>query len=82
MPIYEYECQKCHHITEALRRMSEADEVQVCESCGHDQTVRLQSVFAAQGGSEQELPVQCGSGQCSMPPGIPGMGCGGGMCGM
>ncbi|MCC5828186.1 MAG: zinc ribbon domain-containing protein [Phycisphaeraceae bacterium] len=71
MPIYEYQCNKCGKVTEALRRMAEADQPQPCEHCGHKTTHRMHSVFAA-AGSQVELPVGAGcagptpSGGCCM----------------
>lgn len=34
MPLYLYKCESCKHVTEALRRMSDRDKVNVCEECG------------------------------------------------
>lgn len=34
MPIYEYECSKCHHIFEEWVKTSEAHNVCVCPECG------------------------------------------------
>ena len=71
MPIYEYQCDKCGKVTEALRSMSEADQPCECESCGSKKTHRLQSEFAAGGakaGSESSLPASggcCGGGGCA-----------------
>ena len=33
MPIYEYECKKCHEVTEALQKVSDP-ELQQCPHCG------------------------------------------------
>ena len=76
MPIYEYQCQQCGHVTEALRRMDEADEAIACEACGSEQTARGHSVFATSGGEREasmpELPMgggcACGdpNGPCAM----------------
>ena len=33
MPIYEYECEKCHKISEALQHFSDQPLI-VCEQCG------------------------------------------------
>lgn len=66
MPIYEYACQKCEHITEALRPMSEVDRAMACESCGSSKTHRCQSEFAA-GGSKSgsaPMPPTDGCGHC------------------
>lgn len=75
MPVYEYECQKCGHVTEALRKMSDADAAIACEKCGNAQTHRSHSVFAA-GASDSpaaSLPMGGGGGCC--PCGDPGGPC-------
>ncbi|RJX33903.1 MAG: zinc ribbon domain-containing protein [Desulfarculus sp.] len=33
MPLYEYECKKCHEVTEALQKFSEAP-LKKCPRCG------------------------------------------------
>ncbi len=33
MPIYEYECNKCHEVTEALQKVSDP-ELKKCPHCG------------------------------------------------
>ncbi|MEM0914828.1 MAG: zinc ribbon domain-containing protein [Planctomycetota bacterium] len=70
MPVYEYRCEECEHLTEALRRMADADEPIACETCGSDQTRRVQSLFASTGGggdSAGDGGGGCcrGSGGCS-----------------
>jgi putative FmdB family regulatory protein len=83
MPVYEYRCERCEHLTEALRRMADADAEQACEKCGAVQTRRVQSVFASMSGGGDAGPG-CGEGPCGMPMGggMAGGCCGGGMCGM
>lgn len=73
MPVYEYDCQDCDHITEALRRMSEADEPIACESCGGRKTNRRKSVFAAGVSSSSSGGGQMPGGCC--PCGQPGGSC-------
>ncbi len=70
MPIYEYQCESCGEVTEALRSMSAADEPCVCEACGSKKTKRLQSEFAA-GGSKSNQPSlpMGGCGRCGDPNG-------------
>jgi len=77
MPVYEYRCETCEHLTEALRRMSDADEPLACEKCGAEPTRRVQSVFASASGGADAGPMDCAGGAC----GMPGMGMGGGCCG-
>ena len=77
MPIYEYECEKCNHITEALRTMAQADESLPCESCGSDKTRRRHSEFAAGAskGKRSNMPPMPpgGCGRCGDPNGPCGM---------
>jgi putative FmdB family regulatory protein len=65
MPIYEYQCESCNHVTEALRRMQEADQPIACEACGSEKTARAQSVFAAGGSSEGGMPDLPTGGGCA-----------------
>lgn len=73
MPVYEYECGKCEHVTESIRRMADADGPIACESCGSTQTARKHSVFLA-GKSESgggAMP-EAGPGACGTCGGVPG----------
>ncbi len=78
MPVYEYECENCHRITEALRKMADVNAPLTCEHCGSEQTKRAHSVVAmnTSGGRSQSLPMSGGGGGCGR--------CGGphGSCGM
>jgi putative FmdB family regulatory protein len=42
MPIYEYQCQKCHHHLEALQKMSDKP-LRECPECGKHTLLRLMS---------------------------------------
>ncbi|HAI11808.1 MAG TPA: zinc ribbon domain-containing protein [Phycisphaerales bacterium] len=75
MPVYEYRCHDCGHLTEELRTMSAADEPVVCGECQSKDTSRVQSVFSASGGSST-VPDCCPVG-----PMTGGGCCGGGACG-
>jgi len=74
MPIYEYACDDCHEVTEALRPMADADAPIVCEACGSRKTRRAHSVFAA-GRAEAATPPmgQGGCGRCGDARGACGM---------
>lgn len=72
MPVYEYECEECGKVTEALRRMAEADEPIACEKCGSTKTRRAHSVTAV-GASKGDTPLPVG-GCC--PCGKPQSACG------
>lgn len=67
MPIYEYECDECGHVTEALRKMSEADAAIECQCCGGKRTHRAQSVFAASSGQSSPTPGAGACGTCGDP---------------
>ena len=71
MPTYEFRCRTCDSVFEERRPMAEASAVATCPS-GHDDTVRLLSLFAAARGA-----------QASAVPSVPsgGGGCCGGGCG-
>jgi len=75
MPIYEYQCEACGRVTEALRAMREADGPLACEACGSEQTQRMQSEFAPGGAKSNEpsLPMG-GCGRCGDPNGPCAMG--------
>jgi putative FmdB family regulatory protein len=42
MPIYEYECQKCHELTEIMQKMSDPPPAK-CPSCGGKKMQRVMS---------------------------------------
>jgi putative FmdB family regulatory protein len=42
MPIYEYECQSCNHVLDALQKMSD-EPLKHCPSCGEPQLRKLMS---------------------------------------
>ena len=47
MPIYEYECSKCHHRLDLMQKMSDPP-AQHCPQCSEDSLVRLVSATAFQ----------------------------------
>jgi len=72
MPLYEFRCRTCDEAFEVRRPMSEANDPAMC-SAGHDDSVRLLSVFASVGASS--------AGSSPAPaPRMTGGGCGSG-CG-
>ncbi len=55
MPIYEYECQKCHRRSSVLTmRISEKVDA-ICSHCGSDKLSRLMSRFAMPKSEEARL---------------------------
>ncbi|MEM8494114.1 MAG: FmdB family zinc ribbon protein [Planctomycetota bacterium] len=49
MPVYEFACPECDHITEAIRRMADANEPEPCEKCDA-LAYRQHSLFMAEAG--------------------------------
>ncbi|MFZ0731917.1 MAG: zinc ribbon domain-containing protein [Candidatus Sulfotelmatobacter sp.] len=49
MPLYEYQCRRCGHIFEKLRRIADADSDLECPKCHSDEIERQFSTFAAGG---------------------------------
>jgi putative FmdB family regulatory protein len=50
MPIYEYECESCHHAFEVWQKITE-EPVKKCEACGSTRVTKLisQSTFHLKG---------------------------------
>ena len=71
MATYEYRCRTCETRFELRRPMAEADAPAPCPS-GHEDAVRLLSVFAAVGASSSAGPAR--------PSGSPSPGPCGGAC--
>jgi len=55
MPIYEYQCEKCEHVLEALQKISE-DPLKFCPECGAPSLKKLLSAprFRLKGGGWYE----------------------------
>jgi putative FmdB family regulatory protein len=73
MPLYEFRCRTCDTTFELRRPMSEASDPASCPD-GHEDAVRLLSVFATAGASTGASPT-------SLPARPSGGGCCGGGCG-
>jgi putative FmdB family regulatory protein len=75
MPVYEYECAKCEQVTEAIRKMADADVAMPCEHCGSAKTSRKHSLFMAGAASQpqgyapprNDMSGGCGAG-CACHP--------------
>ena len=70
MPTYEYRCRDCGTVFEEFRGMDKADSAAPCPE-GHDDTVRLLSLFATVGraaGRSGAAPTGgCGAGCACYP---------------
>jgi putative FmdB family regulatory protein len=47
MPLYEYYCEKCDKVFEALRLLRESDATNPCPECGHDAERIMPTSFSA-----------------------------------
>ncbi len=47
MPLYEYYCQRCDSVFEALRSLRESDEAVPCPKCGRDGERIMPTSFSA-----------------------------------
>ena len=72
MPIFEYRCAKCGHITEFLEK-ADSTAKHVCEKCGSDSLTKVMSVFSAnmENGSVSEgstcpTCTTCSTGMCNL----------------
>ena len=65
MPIFEYKCRQCGHVTSFLEKAG-AKGSHKCQKCGSAKTDKAFSTFAAQAGSIKEAPATCAhAGSCS-----------------
>jgi len=65
MPIYEYKCTACGHVTSVLKKSFTAKKPD-CEACGADKTEKVFSTFAAHSGSTRPDNCQsCQGNECS-----------------
>lgn len=75
MPIFEYKCKQCGHVTEVLQKSSRPGK-HACEKCGSADLQKLLSGFAVGRGKSPTPCESCPSGPCHNDT------CGGRMCGM
>ena len=65
MPIFEYKCRQCGHVTGFLEKAG-AKGSHKCEKCGSAKTDKAFSTFAAQIGPSKGAPTACAhAGSCS-----------------
>ncbi|MEW6709931.1 MAG: zinc ribbon domain-containing protein [Candidatus Riflebacteria bacterium] len=60
MPLYDYQCRKCGHVTTFLEKAGEKHE-HPCEKCQANDTTRLFSSFQV---NEKENKSTCTTGTC------------------
>ncbi len=72
MPIYEFRCDDCGHVLEALRRIGEGSRGLECPACGSKALSQLLSSFATSGSGSE--PSCSSGGSCSAGGGLGGGG--------
>ena len=65
MPIFEYECSKCGHVTSFLEKPN-ARRPHTCEKCGSNDTEKVFSTFAAKSGTSSCSSSSCPTGTCPL----------------
>jgi putative FmdB family regulatory protein len=63
MPIFEYQCGKCGHVTAFLEK-ADAHHPHACEKCGSKETEKVFSTFAAKSGKASS--ASCPTGTCPL----------------
>jgi len=63
MPIFEYRCSTCGHVTAFLEKAG-ARHPHVCEKCGSKDTEKVFSTFAAKSGKGSS--ASCPTGTCPL----------------
>ena len=66
MPVFEYRCKKCGHVTSFLEKAG-TKRAHVCEKCGSAETEKIFSTFAARVGSSSDAGgSSCPTGTCPL----------------
>ena len=72
----EYTCEDCQTVSEAIRKMVDADAVTTCQNCGSRNTHRTHSLFAAGASTRRttsQTPPITPCGRCGDPGGSCGV---------
>jgi len=65
MPLFEYRCKKCGHVTTFLESAA-TRKAHACERCGSKQTEKIFSTFAAKSGESSSSGSACPTGTCPL----------------
>jgi len=66
MPLFEYRCKKCGHVSEFLER-AQSESQHKCEQCGSEKTEKILSTFAVgEGKSSGSTGSSCPTGTCPL----------------
>jgi putative FmdB family regulatory protein len=63
MPIFEYRCSKCGHVTAFLEK-ADSSNPHVCEKCGSEKTDKMFSTFATK--TAKGTSASCPTGTCPL----------------
>ena len=63
MPIFEFRCKQCGHVTAFLEK-AHARRLHACEECGSKDTKKVFSTFAAKSGRASS--ASCPTGTCPL----------------
>ena len=65
MPIFEYRCEACGHVSEFLEKAGSRGP-HACEKCGSKDTKKVFSTFAAKSGGSSSSGSICPTGTCPL----------------
>ena len=65
MPIFEYRCRKCEHVTAFLEKPDNR-KAHACEKCSSKATDKVFSTFAAKSGTSSSSSSSCPTGTCPL----------------
>jgi len=65
MPLFEYRCKKCGHVTSFLEKAGSKGG-HACEKCGSKETGKIFSTFATKTGGKSEGGSSCPTGTCPL----------------
>lgn len=65
MPIFEYRCKECGHVTAFLEK-ADARRSHACEECGSRRTEKVFSTFAARSDGTGSDDSSCPTGTCPL----------------
>jgi len=65
MPVFEYRCKKCGHVTSFLEK-ADSRHPHACEKCGSKDTEKVFSTFAARSADSSGSGSSCPTGTCPL----------------
>ena len=65
MPVFEYQCKECGHVTSFLEKAG-GIKAHACEKCGSRHTAKIFSVFAAKSAGSSSGSSSCPTGTCPL----------------